>query len=133
MISSFSRGFVDAIPRFELTGFLVRKSQLAVAVFGGIHVNLHLVADLQIGIVAELGVGDDALALVADVHQYLAFGDTRDGAFDHFADVDVRERFVVSCGNLLFGLVIDAQIPFERIPVELVVRNRVFTSSMIRN
>ena len=68
-------GLVDTVPRLELTGFLVRESQLAVLVLGRFDVDFDPVADFQIGVVAELRDGNHALALVADVHQHFTLGD----------------------------------------------------------
>ena len=117
---------VDAIPRFELTRLLVRKRQLAVLVLGRLHVDLDLLAYGQFGVVAEFGNGNDALALVADVDDNLALADTHDRALDHLADGDVRQRLVVSGGDLLLRLGIDAQIVLERVPVEVLVRDYSF-------
>ena len=41
--------------------------------------------------------------------------------FDHFADVDVRQRLVIRLGDLGFVLVVNAQVVFKRIPVEILV------------
>ena len=117
---------VDAIPRFELTRLLVRKRQLAVLVLGRLHVDLDLLAYGQFGVVAEFGNGNDALALVADVDDNLALADAHDRALDHLADGDVRQRLVVSGGDLLLRLGIDAQIVLERVPVEVLVRDYSF-------
>ena len=119
------QGLIDTIPALELTGLLVRESQLAVLVLGRLDVDLDLVTDLQIGIVAELRYGDHALALVADVHQHLALGDGRYGTLDHFADSDVRKRLVISLGDLLLGLIVHAQIVLEGVPVEILVCDHV--------
>ena len=114
---------VDAIPRFELTRLLVRKRQLAVLVLGRLHVDLDLLAYGQFGVVAEFGNGNDALALIADIDDNLALVDTRYGSLDHFADVDVRKRLVVSLGDLGFVLVVHAQVVFKGVPVEIFVCN----------
>ena len=115
--------FVDTVPRLELPGFLVRKGQLAVLVLGRLHVDFDLVAYLQVGVVAELRYGDDTLALIADIDDNLALVDTRYGSLDHFADVDVRKRLVVSLGDLGFVLVVHAQVVFKGVPVEIFVCN----------
>ena len=99
----------------------MREGELAAAVLGRLDIDFHLVADLQIGIVAELGNGHDALALVADVDDDFPLADARDGSLDHFADGYVREGLVISLGNLLPGLVVHAQVVFIRVPVELLV------------
>ena len=115
------QSLVDTIPALELTGLLVRKGQLSVLVLGRLDIDFDLVAHFQIGVVAELRDGDDTLALVADVHQNLALGDGGYGTFDHFADVDVRQRLVIRLGDLGFVLVVNAQVVFKRIPVEILV------------
>ena len=115
--------FVDTVPRLELPGFLVRKGQLAVLVLGRLHVDFDLVAYLQVGVVAELRYGDDTLALIADIDDNLALVDARYGSLDHFADVDVRKRLVVSLGDLGFVLVVHAQVVFKGVPVEILVCN----------
>ena len=117
---------VDTIPALELTGFLVRKGQLSVLVLGRIDIDFDLVAYLQVGVVAELRNGDDTLALVADVYQNFTLGDGGYGTFDHFADVDVRQRLVVSLGDLGLVLVVNAQVVLKRIPVEILVCDYVF-------
>ena len=115
--------FVDTVPRLELPGFLVRKGQLAVLVLGRLHVDFDLVAYLQVGVVAELRYRDDTLALIADIDDNLALVDTRYGSLDHFADVDVRKRLVVSLGDLGFVLVVHTQVVFKGVPVEIFVCN----------
>ena len=119
-------GLVHTIPRLELTGLLVRQRELAALVLGGLDVYLDLVADFQFGVVAELGNGDDALALVADVHNDFTLADAHDGALDYLADSYVRQRFVVLRRDLLLGLVVDAQVVFECVPVEILVCGCVF-------
>ena len=116
-------GLVDAVPRLELTSLLVREGQLAVLVLGRLDIDLDLVADLQVGVVAELRYGNDTLALVADVDENLALGDGRDGTLDHLADGDVRQRLVIGCRDLLPGLVVDAQVVLKCVPVEILVRD----------
>ena len=110
---------VHAVPRLELAGLLVRQRQLAVLVLGRLDVHFDPVAHLQVGVVTELRYGDHALALIADVHHHLAFGDGRHRALDHLADGDVRQRLVILLGDLLLRLVVHAQIVLEGVPVEI--------------
>ena len=112
---------VDTVPRLELTGFLVREGQLSVLVLRSLDIDFDLVAYLQVGVVAELRYGNDALALIADVDDHLTLVDTRYGSLDHFADVDVRKRLVVSLGDLGLVLVVHAQVVFKGVPVEILV------------
>ena len=114
-------GLVHTVPRLELTGLLVRKGQLAVLVLGRLDIHFDFVAHRQIGVVTELGNGDDALAFVADVHKNLTLGYAGYGTFHDFADIDVRKRLVIRFGNLLLGLRIDTQIVFKCVPVEILV------------
>ena len=116
-------GLVHTIPRLELTRFLVRKSQLTVLILGRLDVNLDLVADLQIRVVTELRNGDDTLALVADIDDHFALVDTDDRTFGHLVCGDVRKSLVISLADLLFGLVVNAQVVFKRVPVKVLVCN----------
>ena len=115
------QSLVDTIPRLELARLLVRQGQLAVLVLGRVDIDFDLVAHLQIGVVAELRDGDDTLALVAHVDDNLALGESRHRTLDHFADRNVGQRLVIGCGDLFLGLVVDAQVVFERVPVEILV------------
>ena len=99
----------------------MREGQLAVLVLDRLHVDFDLVAYLQVGIVAELRDGDDTLALIAYIDDNFALVDTRYGSLDHFADVDVRKRLVVSLGDLAFVLVVNTQVVLKSIPVEIFV------------
>ena len=60
-------GGVNALPALAEASLLVRQDKLTLAVLLVFYVNLHLVAHLQVGIVAEFACGDDTVALVADV------------------------------------------------------------------
>ncbi len=55
------KSFIDAIPAAGLAGFLVGKTELAVLVLERFDEYLHLVADFQVGIVAEFAYGDDGV------------------------------------------------------------------------
>ena len=101
----------------------MRKSQLTVLILGRLDVNLDLVADLQIRVVTELRNGDDTLALVADIDDHFALVDTDDRTFGHLVCGDVRKSLVISLADLLFGLVVNAQVVFKRVPVKVLVCN----------
>ena len=58
------------------------KDELTFAVFSGFNEDIHLVTDLKVRIVTELGGGDDAFALVTDVDDNLPLGDGGDGTLD---------------------------------------------------
>ena len=112
---------VDTIPALQLASLLVRESQLAALVLYRLDINLHLVADFQVGIVAELGSGDHTLALVADIDRDLALADLGNGTLYDLAHGDVRKRLVINIGNLLTALVVYTQIVLECVPIEILV------------
>ena len=112
---------IDHIPRTELTGLLVGKDELALAVLCGLNVNFYFVAYLEVGVVTELGSGDDAFALVTDVDDDLSLGDGGDGTLNDVILDDLGEGLVVS--GLDFGFVlaaIEVSAAFEFVPVELI-------------
>ena len=76
--------FVDTFPGFEDTGLLMGEDQLAGGVFLAFHVNFHLVARFEVGIVAEFGNGDDTVGLVSDVNHHFAVVLGNHGTFDDF-------------------------------------------------
>ena len=65
-------GCVDAVPCLGEAGLLVREDELATAVLDTLDIDFHGVAFFQVGVVAELAGGNDAIAFVADVdHDFL--------------------------------------------------------------
>ena len=66
-------GGVHAIPALAEASLLVREDELSLAVFLVFYVNLHLVAHLEVGVIAEFASLDDTVALVADVYDNLLF------------------------------------------------------------
>ena len=70
-------GGIDALPRTAGTCFLVRKNQLALAVFLILDKYFHFVADFDVGIVAELAHGDDTVRFVVDVNHCLTLVEGR--------------------------------------------------------
>ena len=61
------------------TCFLVRKNQLALAVFLILDKCFHFVADFDVGIVAEtFAHGDDTVRFVVDVNHCLTLVESRD-------------------------------------------------------
>ena len=93
-------GFVDAIPRLEQLGFLVREDELAIGAFLVLNVDFHLVAHLQVRAGAELCNRDDAVRLEADVDDHFAVGDGHHSAFDDLVVSDLAH----GAGVLLFEL-----------------------------
>ena len=108
---------IDLVPGFELAGLLVGENELTFAVFCGLDEDIHLVTDLQIRIVTELGGGDDAFALVTDVDDDLAFADCGNGAFDDLVFIDFGEGLAVKFLDLLAVLTLNTVI-LKGIPVE---------------
>ena len=68
---------VDALPALAETSFLVREHQLALLVLLVLHIDLNLIANLQVGIVTEFRGGDNTITLVANVDHdlFLVDGD----------------------------------------------------------
>ena len=112
-------GLVHSIPRLEGAGLAVGKHQLALLVLGGLDIHFHLVADLHVGIVAEFGHGDDALALATDGDNDLALGDGGHLTLDHFVLDDLGQGGAVSVlDGLLVGVAIDITA-LESIPIKV--------------
>ena len=96
----------------------VGENQLAFLVLGCLHIDLDLVTDLQVRVVTELGDVDNALALVADVHENLALADGHHGSFYDLILHYLGEGLVV---HLLIGLAVCIRSIFlKTVPVELV-------------
>ena len=121
----FFERFVDAIPRAELTGFLVREDQLTFFVFGRFHIHFHFVTDFEVGVVAEFAAGDHPFGFETDVHEHFAFVDRGNGTFHYFASLDVREGLVVLFGDLFFRFAtVNGSFGFKCVPVELIDGDR---------
>ena len=73
------QSLINTIPALELTSLLVREDELTALVLYRLYINLYLVANLQLRVVTELRCCDNALALVADVYDYLALVDLGNG------------------------------------------------------
>src|SRR5439155_19224596 len=100
------RGGLDLLPRELEPSALLGEDQAPFGVLLREHERVDLLAERDlVGRVdrpadRELGDGNDALGLVADVHEDLVFVHTHDGAVDDLALVDLGEgRFVI--GNQL--------------------------------
>lgn len=97
-------GLFDAVPAARCAGFLVAEHQLAFLVLLVLDEYLYGVADLEVGVVAEFGDGDDAVGLVTDVNHHFALVDGDDGTFDYLFVLDRVERLVVGRGEVLAAL-----------------------------
>ena len=75
----------DALPVLLEFGFFLGEDDHALFVFEFLDEDVNLVADLDGFDVLEFAAGDDAFALVADVHQDFFGADFDDGAFDDIA------------------------------------------------
>ena len=110
---------VDPIPGFKSACLLVREHELALLVFCVLHIDFHLVADFEVGIVAEFRGSDDALALATDGDNNFALVDCRYLSFDNFTLYDLAEGLVVSLADfLLVGSVVDTG-SFKGFPVKV--------------
>ena len=118
-------GLVDAVPGLEGAGLLMGKDELALAVLDGLDEHLDLVTDLQVGVVAEFGGLDDALALRAYVDDHFTLGDGGDDTFDHLVLPDLGEGLVVSLfDGFTVGGAVDFVLALEGGPVEFLGRDR---------
>ena len=85
----------DAFPRAGRAGLLVREDQLTLPVFLILNVDFHLIADLEIGVVAEFRHGHDAVRFVADVDHHFALVHRCDGAHHYFLVLHGSQCLVV--------------------------------------
>ena len=111
---------IDTLPAASSTSLLVREDELSVLVFLILDVNLYFVADLEFGIVAELGSRNNAVGLVSDTDNNVTFVDSLNCTFHYFAGLDGVEGFVVLIDQffVLFAL----SFSFKGIPVEVLER-----------
>ena len=76
--------------------------ELAVGIFLVFNVNFNFVTDLEVGVVAKFGSGDDAVGFEADVHDHFARVDGNDGSHNHSLFVNGLERLGVEVFQVLF-------------------------------
>ena len=114
---------VDHIPGTELTSLLVRKNELSFLVLRGLNVNLNLVTCLELRVVTEFRSGNDAFALVTDVHEDFPLVDSCNCTFDNLTRLDLGESLVVSCldGGLVYVTI--GRLLLKCVPVELLRSN----------
>ena len=94
------------------------EDELTLLVFLILDEDLDGVTDLDVGVVAELAHGDDAVALVADVNHSLTLVEGDDGTFDYILVSHGVERFIIGFGKLLarflaLGLTVGIGFPIE--------------------
>ncbi len=77
---------------------------MSVFVFGRNYIYLHLVADLEVRIVAELSSGNDTIALEADRDNYFTFVDCFYDAFHNFALLHSIKGVVILGGKFFLCL-----------------------------
>ena len=87
---------VDLLPALAQASLLVRENELTLLVLLVLNIDFHLVANLQVGIVAELRGGDDAIALVTDVDNNLFLVDRDNGTLYNLMLLNLVESLVVS-------------------------------------
>ena len=99
-LAALGRGF-DRLPGELEAGALLREEETPLGVLLRHHERVDLVSDrdlvgrVHVPADRELGDGNDALGLVADVDQHLVLVDTHDRAVDHLPLVDRREGALV--------------------------------------
>ncbi len=118
-------GGVDTFPRARSTSFLVREDKLAFTVFLVLDEYLYLVADFDVGVVAEFAHGDDAVGFVVDVNHSLTLVESDNGTFDYFFVFNRVERFFVSVGEFFTRFLAGAFAVFVSGPIE-VFNRRIF-------
>ena len=99
----------------------MRKNQLAFLVFSTLHIDFHDVAHFQIGVVAELAGGDDAVALVADVDNHLFLVDRNHLAVNDLMVGHFVQSLIVSLVKLFLADVGHGAV-FKLVPVEILQR-----------
>lgn len=114
-------GLVDVVPALLKTSLLVRKLQLTVLVLLALDIDLYLIADLEIGVVAELRCGDDTIALVADVDNDFLLVDGDNGTLNHLVLLNLVQGLVVGLGQFAFAIA-SLGTALKLVPVEVVQR-----------
>ena len=114
-------GLVDVVPALLKTSLLVRKLQLTVLVLLALDIDLYLIADLEIGVVAELRCGNDTIALVADVDNDFLLVDGDNGTLNHLVLLNLVQGLVVGLGQFAFAIA-SLGTALKLVPVEVVQR-----------
>ena len=82
----------DLVPVLLVRGLLLGEDDHAFVVFEALEEDFDFVADFERLDVIKFAAGDDAFALVADVHQDFAGADFEDASFDDAAFFEVAHR-----------------------------------------
>ncbi len=96
-------GGPDFFPGPGKVRLLLRQDDDTVLVFFFLQVNVHLVADFNLGVGTELLPVDGAFGLVAHVHQNLVAGDADDHAADNLAFPQVGQCVLVRRHEVVHG------------------------------
>ena len=92
---AFLTGFKNAIPAALLLGLGLAEDDHAVIVFESFEQHFHVVADMDLGDIPELGGRNDAFGLVADVHEDFRGPDFENLALDDGAFGEILEGILV--------------------------------------
>ena len=120
------KGLVDAVPGLGHAGFLVGEHELAFLVLLALYEHLDGVAHLEVGVVAELAGGDDAVALALDADRHFALADGDYLALDDLVFLHAAQGGVVALFGLLAVFGLSQRAVFEGVPVEVGQRDDVF-------
>jgi hypothetical protein len=82
-------------------------------------VHFNLVADGEVGLVAEFAQGHHALALVADIDDGLFLVQAHDGAHEHLFFRDAAEGVLIRLFHLGTGFGGLGTAAFQRVPIEI--------------
>ena len=112
-------GCVDTLPRLAEASLLVGEHELTLGILLVLYVNLNLVTNLQLGIVTELGSGDDTVALVTDVYNHFLLVGSDNGTFYYLMLAYLVECFVIRLLEVVFADVSACAI-LKLVPIEVV-------------
>ena len=112
------QGCIDAVPRLRQTSLLVREYELTFLVLSVLYINLNNVSGFQVRIVTEFRSGDDTVALVADVNDYLFLVYADNLTVNDLMFANLVEGFVVRLVKLFFAD-ISCQTILKLFPIEI--------------
>ena len=96
----------------------MRQHELTLLVLSVLYIHLNGVACLQVGVVTELGSGDDTVALVADVYYNLFLVHADDGSVNNLMLAYFVQRLIIRLVKLFLADVCHCAI-LKLIPVEV--------------